>query len=176
MMTDVLGMKLSRLGIKYDEYLAGAHWQDVKRRYRASALPQSCLRCRSHSYCLHHTTYERLGSERLTDLAPLCHYCHEQLHEFDRAHPELKGDTARLLKAMCGWTRKHANKVFAPFRPPPKPRPAAVIRPARRKWQPRWMSGPLGRGIADPKGPRQDLIAFARKVDMTRSLIPPRKD
>jgi hypothetical protein len=160
-LTDLLGRKLNALGISYDEYLASDHWQDVRRRYQESQMPQKCLRCRSKFYELHHMTYERLGAEALTDLAPLCRFCHEKLHEFDREHPEYNSRTETLLSVMSAWTRKHRRKVFAPYHPratkkapkvkkqprPPKPKKVRFGNP----WERKWMSGPLG--LAVKKGP-----------------------
>jgi hypothetical protein len=160
-LTDLLGKKLNALGIGYDEYLASDHWHDVRRRYQESQMPQKCLRCRSKFYELHHMTYERLGAEVLTDLAPLCRFCHEKLHEFDREHPEYNSRTETLLSVMSAWTRKHRRKVFAPYHPrPPKakrkgePKPPSQRKKPRYYYgsrEPRWMSGPLG--LAVKKGP-----------------------
>jgi hypothetical protein len=47
--------------------------------------PQDCVLCgTSERIHLHHTTYERLGRERLADLVPLCHRCHSMVHELIR--------------------------------------------------------------------------------------------
>lgn len=72
--------RLHPLGFKrYSEYLASPHWQDVKRRYKASANPQMCA-CGAKPTALHHKTYVRLGKEELTDLEPVCDPCHRKRH------------------------------------------------------------------------------------------------
>lgn len=67
-------------GSKYADYLASEHWQEVKRRYANSAVPQRCA-CGKQRHALHHKTYVRLGCEELTDLQPVCRACHALLHE-----------------------------------------------------------------------------------------------
>lgn len=72
--------RLQELGYSnYREYLKAPHWAKLKARYRASDLPQECV-CGDPDVHLHHTTYERIGAERLTDLVPLCRSCHRLVH------------------------------------------------------------------------------------------------
>ncbi len=65
----------------YGDYLAGPEWAEAKRRYRTSGLPQQCARCGNPRFELHHTTYARIGRERLSDLEPLCRSCHQAHHD-----------------------------------------------------------------------------------------------
>lgn len=67
---------------RYAAYLRSEHWRDVKARYRASNLPQTCTVCGDPKVALHHRTYQRLGRERLTDLVPLCREHHVKAHEY----------------------------------------------------------------------------------------------
>jgi hypothetical protein len=69
---------------EYRAYLRSAYWRDVKRRYRASDLPQACVVCGDPRVDLHHKTYERRGREELTDLEPRCRKHHEEVHAEDR--------------------------------------------------------------------------------------------
>lgn len=64
---------------EYRAYLASDHWRDVKRRYRASRLRQTCF-CGATRVDLHHRTYKRIGRERLGDLVPLCREHHAEVH------------------------------------------------------------------------------------------------
>ena len=64
----------------YAAYIRSSAWAKVKRRYRASKLPQHCAVCGDAKVDLHHRTYKRLGNERLTDLIPLCRPHHGDVH------------------------------------------------------------------------------------------------
>lgn len=87
--------RLRQLGYaNYAEYLRSPAWSDVKRRYRASDLPQACM-CGETIVQLHHKTYERVGEERLDDLAPLCAGCHRLVHVL-----EARGDLALSLAGL----------------------------------------------------------------------------
>lgn len=68
----------------YAAYLSSPAWRDLKARYRESDLPQICM-CGETKVQLHHTTYERVGRERLDDLIPLCHDCHTTAHALEAA-------------------------------------------------------------------------------------------
>jgi hypothetical protein len=72
----VILRRLDQLGYaNYNAYIASPHWRQTRQRYRDSDLPQNCYCCDEEKVELHHTTYERLGQELLTDLKPLCHAC-----------------------------------------------------------------------------------------------------
>ena len=76
--------RLRRLGFdSYADYLDSPEWQSVKGRYRASSLPQDCHICGAAAEVMHHKTYDRVGEEDLTDLAPLCHGCHGIVHALE---------------------------------------------------------------------------------------------
>lgn len=70
--------------MNYQEYIRSGAWREVKRRYRASRLPQTCFVCNGSVVDLHHKTYKRLGRERLTDLLPLCRAHHAAAHNLLR--------------------------------------------------------------------------------------------
>lgn len=91
---------LQALGFdSYADYLRSGHWQDVKRRYRASDLPQACI-CEEVEVHLHHMTYERIGAEQLADLTPLCGRCHALVHVL-----EYRGEIALDLEGLCDENR-----------------------------------------------------------------------
>lgn len=79
----------------YAAYLAAPHWQQLRRRFYASArvelmrkhfgrpVCQFCLRG-DRQLELHHRTYARIGRERMADLVLLCGDCHEKCHQTAR--------------------------------------------------------------------------------------------
>jgi hypothetical protein len=76
----VISGQLRKIGYKrYADYLASEHWQTIRREYAESDLPQRCA-CGAVYEALHHKTYERLGSELLGDLEPVCDACHRRAH------------------------------------------------------------------------------------------------
>lgn len=88
--------ELTRLGFdSYADYLTSDHWQDVRRRYRASGRPMVCI-CGVPSQALHHQTYERIGCEELDDLVPLCNACHATVHDLER-----RGLSGLAVSALC---------------------------------------------------------------------------
>lgn len=108
--------RLRNLGYgSYGEYLQSAHWEDVRRRYRASSLPQRCLGCGEARYTLHHRSYTRLGAERLGDLIPLCWPCHTKVHDYLRENAIPVQATNKALRMLLGWSRQRTRKAFQPF-------------------------------------------------------------
>lgn len=100
---------------KYDAYITSSRWRAFRRRYFASKMPHDCVACGSATeVTLHHLTYRRLGSERLTDVAPLCWPCHERLH---RAGVTDTGDPLGIfkyqLRVVFGLTRAVIKKRLA---------------------------------------------------------------
>lgn len=70
--------------MNYQEYMDSQRWQSKREQYIAACNPTRCAGCLTpwgQDDHLHHTTYERLGHERLTDLMPLCQRCHTELHQ-----------------------------------------------------------------------------------------------
>lgn len=74
----------------YLEYLASDKWK-LLRQFVFELRDGKCEQCgkqfKSHkeSYHCHHVSYERLGSEKLSDLSLLCNECHTKVHKF---HPK----------------------------------------------------------------------------------------
>ncbi len=63
----------------YAIYLGSEQW----RKFRENVLIMAdcvCFDCKGTATEVHHTTYERRGRERLSDVVPLCRHCHEQRH------------------------------------------------------------------------------------------------
>lgn len=68
--------------MEYQEYLQSDHW----REFRLVAIENAdyhCALCNAHDCELHvhHNNYERLWSERLSDVVVLCARCHEKFHD-----------------------------------------------------------------------------------------------
>lgn len=100
--------------LPYAAYIRSDHWLAVKKRYRASKLPQTCLACGGTPVDLHHRTYNRLGQEWLTDLVPLCREHHNQVHNRlnrrkKRSKLGLWGATNRIIRRV-----KKGNKHERP--------------------------------------------------------------
>jgi hypothetical protein len=111
--TSTIGGRLRELGFsRYEEYLESDHWQDVRRRYRASGRPWVC-RCGARPKALHHRTYERLGAELLDDLEPICPPCHRKLHGYYQPRSIANSPSARPKPRRSRKLRK---------RKPSKPR------------------------------------------------------
>lgn len=68
---------------KYKLYLQSPNWK-LKRFEiisRHDYICQGCFQKFPHTKLdIHHLTYERFGREKLSDLAPLCRPCHEDVH------------------------------------------------------------------------------------------------
>jgi hypothetical protein len=72
--------RLSDLGyLSYEEYLQSPHWLSTRTAYMR-VYGWDCKRCDGKASQLHHQTYDRLGHERLDDLASVCDGCHEIVH------------------------------------------------------------------------------------------------
>jgi len=66
--------------ITYRDYLRSEAWQE-KRRQKFEQVGRRCERCSNTTGIqVHHTTYERLGNELLSDLEVLCDRCHATEH------------------------------------------------------------------------------------------------
>lgn len=90
-------MRLAELrAMPYHLYLKTPEW----RRTRAEALLRAGNACsldvtHTNRLDVHHRTYERLGAELSSDLAVLCHSCH-QLHHNEYGRPRREQSVAPL--------------------------------------------------------------------------------
>ena len=78
----------------YSAYLQSDWWKEL-RRQRLKGLCRGCKKAKAR--LLHHTHYTHLGREQPWETIPLCHDCHEALHEYLVAqYPDLsRGDSAQ---------------------------------------------------------------------------------
>lgn len=94
-----LNNAVKKLGYRdYQNYLLSDHWKQVKDQYFQSGLPQMCKCCHKQLFQLHHLTYERLGCEKLEDVAPLCKICHRKIHRIHRTHDIPLSDIDRAIE------------------------------------------------------------------------------
>jgi len=80
--TDSIPRRLRALGFAtYREYLASAHWAQVRAQFFARTIKRCCRVCGCiERLALHHRTYRRLGREQMGDLILLCGDCHREVH------------------------------------------------------------------------------------------------
>lgn len=78
----------------YSAYLQSDWWKEL-RRQRLKGLCRGCKKAKAR--LLHHTHYTHLGREQPWETIPLCHDCHEALHEYLLAqYTDLsRGDSAQ---------------------------------------------------------------------------------
>lgn len=94
--------RLQSLGFNtYKEYLASDHWSEFSKSYRQSPdTPKVCRCCGFNSFQLHHKTYERLGNESFDDIAPMCRYCHKELHKAAKKYKISISNIDECIKAV----------------------------------------------------------------------------
>jgi hypothetical protein len=129
--------------------LKSEHWLDIKRRYRASGLPQACW-CGETKVDLHHVTYKRIGRENLTDLRPLCRKHHDEIHAVKTG--------ARTRSKTPVLTRRMKRKLARSGTFETCPSPAEVL--AARTPKGGWTKAQMivwGLPWPPPKGWRKDL-------------------
>lgn len=75
---------------------------------------------------VHHRTYERLGKERLSDVAAVCRFCHDLIHAAERTSGlQLSYVTSLFAKPQ----KRHAKKK----RVVPRKRRQSLVSEARRR-------------------------------------------
>lgn len=95
---------------EYAAYLAGDHWQELRRSFLEDPDNALCARCVMPRWLaviaydqdlhVHHKTYANLGNEDWDDLESLCRRCHE-IETFGRSDlRKLKGTNCK----SCGYT------------------------------------------------------------------------
>lgn len=64
----------------YDAYIKSDEWREIAAK-RMKKDGYKCVMCGATiNLCVHHLTYDNLGTEPLTDLITLCKKCHKNLH------------------------------------------------------------------------------------------------
>lgn len=86
-----MNASLRRLGLPdYDAYLESDLWRSTRDAWPGE---RTCFVCDAPTEVLHHVSYWRLGCERASDLVPLCHGHHAEVHFM------LRGREAKLAEA-----------------------------------------------------------------------------
>jgi hypothetical protein len=102
-MSDYMDYLARGVGYKfYQDYLNSEHWKVFSAAIRRSR----CFGCgKENDLQVHHTTYERLGSELPTDVVTLCGACHTRVHDL------VKNGT-RLEKAHYSLLNRRRSKSY----------------------------------------------------------------
>ncbi len=127
----------------YQSYLRSDAWK-ARRTKVFVAAKGTCLGCGRPAECVHHRTYDRLGSEADADLVALCWDCHQACHMNHVEHADwgLWRATNAAIKArreLFGLApvrlprEKRARRVRRKSRPERERRPAQdpMASPAR---------------------------------------------
>lgn len=150
--------RLAELGFRsYAAYLRSEIWTEFKRAYKRTKRPNACQVCGHKKVQLHHTTYARLGCEKLTDVVPLCDIHHTAVHAWLDAHHLPVEATKR---AVAGLIRLEATP-----KPPKADKPVAT-------------RGSVGGGNRAKKGPRLSVKDkkrwYAKPKPVMRASLGPR--
>ena len=88
--------------IKYETYMSSPAWRATRSSFiEASGGSLKCASCgQKDDIALHHVSYDRLGSELLEDLIPMCPTCHQGVHDLHRSGRfTLKEATDRVISS-----------------------------------------------------------------------------
>lgn len=96
---NTLARRLSELGLSYKEYLASDHWKAVRARYYRTRSKECWVCGEKNGVDLHHMTYDRLGAEKLSDLAPLCREHHGEFHKKNPGLGDLRSRSKKFIRA-----------------------------------------------------------------------------
>lgn len=96
---------------RYHEYMNSYEWAQLKIQYRRSGAPLCCFVCKQKTPNIdfHHLTYARLGSERLSDIAPCCQQCHDLIHT---CHRTQTGPKKLNIKQVSEFVRDHYEPTY----------------------------------------------------------------
>jgi hypothetical protein len=94
------------------QYLQSELWKQ-KRLEALEHYGQKCNRCGQFGTDVHHKTYKRVGSERLSDLEVLCRECHEAHHSAERATRSKRSRKKGIhVKALFGYLTEDQKKIL----------------------------------------------------------------
>ena len=86
---------------RYDKYIGSKQWKRIRQAVikRDKGVCQCCLRtiATNHRITAHHTSYDRLYHEEMSDLTTVCTKCHLEIHSLYPV-PRYKMYDGRLLK------------------------------------------------------------------------------
>lgn len=103
----------------YSWYIHSPAWRVKREEFWASLKDHSCYCCgtpRVPGFHVHHRSYERFMSERLSDLVSVCEDCHVLIHRLHRNDPKWKKlglwattDEVRRLGRLPAERRKRSR-------------------------------------------------------------------
>jgi hypothetical protein len=98
--------------MNYESYLKSKRWKNLRSRFRRERVWRCEVCGFDRDLQLHHKTYERLGSEELDDLTPLCQTCHSALHQLEREGQTTSLNPADLfrLERILDYRRRRTDK------------------------------------------------------------------
>lgn len=112
-----IGVRIKDLSLDcYDDYLKSNHWKKfredfyrnsptVKRMYHKYGI-LICQFCSKKGILnLHHSSYKRLGRERIKDVVLICINCHKLIHSLDRKY-DLYERTKQVRRSMKNSSHK----------------------------------------------------------------------
>lgn len=82
-------IKKYKTKLGYREYLKTAWWKFRRKQYW-KYHPKKCYCCGGVAEALHHNNYSRLFGEKDSDFVPLCHSCHQEVHDLKKETGKLK--------------------------------------------------------------------------------------
>jgi hypothetical protein len=68
----------------YEKYLWSSSWSKTRKRVSEEKGDECTAKlsgCEGDADHIHHTSYEHIGAEPMWELMPVCHACHEVLHQ-----------------------------------------------------------------------------------------------
>lgn len=68
----------------YEKYLWSSSWSKTRKRLikeKGDECAAKLSGCEESADHIHHTSYEHIGTEPMWELMPVCHACHEVLHQ-----------------------------------------------------------------------------------------------
>lgn len=83
----------------YGRYRASREWA-LKRQAVLRRSGGLCERCLARATQIHHTTYERIGEERLTDLMAVCAPCHAFVSARSDHDPAKSVEFLRIVNSL----------------------------------------------------------------------------
>jgi hypothetical protein len=85
--------------INYKDYIKSDYWEERKRKY-FETHDRTCAVCGHPDVDLHHIKYGNYGSERDSDLAPLCRFHHQELHFTIGVRRDTKYQSAHVIEEL----------------------------------------------------------------------------
>ena len=97
---------------RYSDYLASAHWKNVKAKARARPNYQKCEFCDSVEVELHHTSYKWIMTQHeLRTIISLCRDHHQEVHDVARSHGMSVRVATNVLRRVYKSDYRAPNRI-----------------------------------------------------------------